>query len=156
MSIKVFPAQAQGIASAQVMKEQLKAVGIDVEVVVLEWGVQQQHLVKGDFDMAHVPQPTATDPDAYLFDRYHSKYPRNRGGYSNPKLDKLLEEARASLDEKRRHEIYAEVQKIVAEEVPVIIPLGPPRYDPYRTYVKGFVPMLNASRITLRETWLDK
>ena len=44
----------------------------------------------------------------------------NRGHYSNPKVDALLDEASASTDNDRRRELFAEVQRIVAEEVPYI------------------------------------
>ncbi|TAK33159.1 MAG: hypothetical protein EPO21_13775 [Chloroflexota bacterium] len=102
------------------------------------------------------PSVTYRDPDPYLFDWLHSQYARNRGKYANPRYDQAVEEGRRSLNPRRRHEAYAEAQLIAAEEVPMIVPLGPPRFDPYRSYVRGFAPLANAMRLTLRETWLNR
>jgi peptide/nickel transport system substrate-binding protein len=44
----------------------------------------------------------------------------NRGHYSNPQVDRLLNEASASADEERRLALFQEVQRIVARDVPYI------------------------------------
>jgi peptide/nickel transport system substrate-binding protein len=44
----------------------------------------------------------------------------NRGHYSNPRVDALLDEAGAAADQQRRLALYAEVQRIVSREVPYI------------------------------------
>ena len=43
--------------------------------------------------------------------------------WKHERFNNLLKEARAELDEKRRHELYAECQKIVRDEGGVIIPM---------------------------------
>lgn len=43
----------------------------------------------------------------------------NTQGYSNPEVDKLFDEAAATLDEKKRQELYTKVQQILVEDVPV-------------------------------------
>jgi peptide/nickel transport system substrate-binding protein len=44
----------------------------------------------------------------------------NRGRYSNPEVDRLLDVATAALSEAERKKYYAEVQKIVAYDAPYI------------------------------------
>ena len=44
----------------------------------------------------------------------------NRGYYSNPKVDALIDRARREVDPKVRKPIYAELQQILAEELPYI------------------------------------
>jgi len=44
----------------------------------------------------------------------------NRGHYSNPEVDRLLDEASASSDESHRLRLFQEVQRIVARDVPYI------------------------------------
>ena len=62
------------------------------------------------------------DPD--IFSVFHSsRFPpngANRGFYSNPTVDSLIDRARREVDPKVRKEIYAQVQSILAEEVPYI------------------------------------
>jgi peptide/nickel transport system substrate-binding protein len=42
----------------------------------------------------------------------------NSGYYSNPKVDKLLEQARKSTDQAERAKLYKQVQEIVHKDVP--------------------------------------
>jgi peptide/nickel transport system substrate-binding protein len=54
---------------------------------------------------------------------HSSRFPpngANRGFYSNPKVDALIDQARREVDPKVRKTIYAEVQLILAEELPYI------------------------------------
>jgi peptide/nickel transport system substrate-binding protein len=44
----------------------------------------------------------------------------NRGRYSNPEVDRLLDEASASSDEPRRLELFQESQRLIARDVPYI------------------------------------
>jgi peptide/nickel transport system substrate-binding protein len=43
--------------------------------------------------------------------------------WKHARFNKLLKEARAELDEKKRHELYVECQKIVRDEGGVVIPM---------------------------------
>jgi ABC-type transport system substrate-binding protein len=45
---------------------------------------------------------------------------RNRSRYSNPELDKLLDEAVNTFDRQRGRELYTKIQEIVSRDVPVI------------------------------------
>jgi peptide/nickel transport system substrate-binding protein len=59
------------------------------------------------------------DPDEYLFDCFHSTGWRNFSKYSNPKVDALLEQARAELDrEKKGGPLYMEAERLICEDVP--------------------------------------
>jgi peptide/nickel transport system substrate-binding protein len=44
----------------------------------------------------------------------------NRGHYSNPEVDRLLDEAGASSDEARRLELFQASQRLIARDVPYI------------------------------------
>jgi ABC-type transport system substrate-binding protein len=45
---------------------------------------------------------------------------RNRSRYSNPELDKLLEEAVNTFDRAKARELYVKVQDIISRDVPII------------------------------------
>ena len=57
------------------------------------------------------------DPDQYAL--WHSTQAANLSGYHSPKIDKLLEEGRETLDESARLDIYGQFQKAITEDVPV-------------------------------------
>ncbi|MGA2459777.1 MAG: ABC transporter substrate-binding protein, partial [Terriglobales bacterium] len=44
----------------------------------------------------------------------------NRGFYSNPRIDSLIDEARRQTDQNIRKRLYAEVQEVLAQDVPYI------------------------------------
>jgi peptide/nickel transport system substrate-binding protein len=44
----------------------------------------------------------------------------NRGHYSNPRVDQLIEFSRRETDQEKRRAAYQEIQRIVAEELPYI------------------------------------
>jgi peptide/nickel transport system substrate-binding protein len=60
------------------------------------------------------------DPDEYSYDLLHSEGWRNFAGYSNPKLDALLVQARQELDTARRGAMYRESEAMWIEDMPVI------------------------------------
>ena len=60
------------------------------------------------------------DADEYTYDIIHSKGWRNFYGYSNPKVDDLLERARRELDQGKRGALYKEAENTAFEDMPVI------------------------------------
>lgn len=108
---------AQTEAMAQVVKENLRKIGIDVYIEVLELGAFQEKAYKEkDFDMAITDGFWGPDPhNMYL--RF-SKGGHNLPGYSNPVVDELLERAAREPNTDVRRELYWKAQKILAEELP--------------------------------------
>ena len=63
------------------------------------------------------------DPDIFEFVFSSKKIPpngANRGRYRNPQLDALLDQARSEMDQQKRKQIFWEVQKIVANDLPYL------------------------------------
>lgn len=56
------------------------------------------------------------DPDQYVL--WHSTQQTNITGYSNPKIDKLLEDGRKTLDKTEREKIYGDFQKYLIDDAP--------------------------------------
>lgn len=111
------------VAMVRAIAEDLKAVGIEAEVRSYEWGTFYRDIRTGNFQMFSSTWVGVTDPDIYYQTFYSKNVPpegANRGFYSNPKVDELLEKARAETDNIRRKTYYSEVQKIVAAELPYV------------------------------------
>ena len=113
---------------ALVIAHQLRVVGIDVEVQAFEWGTFFYDVRSGNFEMASLQWPNVNDPDHYHYIFHSDSIPTeenggsgaNRGAYVNETVDALLDLGRRTIDVERRREIYAEVQSVVAEELPYI------------------------------------
>jgi peptide/nickel transport system substrate-binding protein len=80
------------------------------------------------------PRPT---PDILFSLLYASNAPWNESQYKSEKFDKMLIEARGSLDQAKRKEIYGQMQAMVAEEAGTIIPAYISNVDALSSKVKG-------------------
>jgi peptide/nickel transport system substrate-binding protein len=106
-----------------VIQQQLRDVGIVLDIRSFESATFLSDVIRGAFQMYGLRWVGGNqDPD--IFYVFHSSRfspdGANRGHYSNPKLDALVDEGRRQVDPKLRKPIYAEVQSILAEELPYI------------------------------------
>ncbi len=61
------------------------------------------------------------DPDNFIYVFYHSNgYFAKKIGYSNPEMDKLIEEARSITDPKKRAALYSKIGYLAHDDVPVL------------------------------------
>ena len=107
---------------AAVFQEQLRQVGIAVEIQSLEWGTFFADIRKGNFQLYSLTWVGIADPDIYHYAFHSGQIPpegANRGGYRNPEIDRLVEAGRREPSRKKRGEIYAKVQRILARDLPV-------------------------------------
>ena len=94
----------QSYQAAQLIAQQWRQLGLDVEVKPLQRQAQTQLIWfsrdKWDITMWRmVGRPERSDPDEFLYSLYHSSYAEkgyNFIGYINPEYDKLAEKQRTS------------------------------------------------------------
>ncbi len=113
------------VAMGTAIQADLNAVGFDVKIETYEWNTflgQVNPGLEGKADMAEMAWMT-NDPDTLPFlalrtEAWPDKGGFNSGYYSNPKVDELLEAARASTDQAERAKLYQEMQTIVQQDAP--------------------------------------
>jgi peptide/nickel transport system substrate-binding protein len=148
---------AAQVQAAEMLKEQLQQIGIDVTPNPQEWGTYIDTVItKKDFDAAIIGWIGAIDPDDWLYARFHTGEQWNTTGYSNPEVDKLLEEGRATTDQARRKELYDRAQQLIVTEAPFAFFYLYDQYEALRDYVKGYAHMANNSKATFKQVWLAK
>jgi peptide/nickel transport system substrate-binding protein len=107
-----------------VIQQQLRAVGIAVDIRSFEFATFFADVTHGAFQMYGLRWIGGNeDPDIFEYAFHSSKFPpngANRGYYSNPRVDALIDKARREVDLNVRKPLYAEVQRILAEELPYI------------------------------------
>jgi peptide/nickel transport system substrate-binding protein len=114
--------------SARLMSEavadQWKRVGVALELRPLEFGTMFSDISRGSFQMYALRWVGANnDPDIFEYVFSSKKMPPaggNRGRYSDPQLDLLLQAAHVEMDQEKRKTIVAKIQQIVAEDEPYI------------------------------------
>ena len=124
LSLKVGNAEEVRL-QATVIQQQLRDVGIDLDVRSYEFATIYADVLKGNFQMFSLQWVggAMVDPDILRRVFYSTQTPPagfNRGHYSNPEVDRLLDLAGAATSEADRKKYHGEVQKIIAEDAPYI------------------------------------
>ena len=104
----------------QMVQAELKKVGLDAELVNLDFGTAVERLLAGNYEAAYLGLDLDTDPDPFNV-LHSSQFPRrgqNFAYYSNPEVDRLIEAARGELDHSKRKKLYWKVHEIVAYDQP--------------------------------------
>lgn len=144
-----FPYQ---VAAGQMLKQQLRNIGIEVQLIAQESGVFFEALGNKDFDLTVVGWVGFVDPDEWMYDLFHSTGKWNQQAYANPRVDALLEEGRRTADRAERQRIYSDAQRIVADEAPMVFLYVNDQSSAFRDDVAGFVVHPTATSLFLRET----
>lgn len=78
------------------------------------------------------------DPDNWLPELFGTGAGNNHTQYSNPKLDELMKKAMAESDTAKRMDLWAQAQKMVVDDAPVIFLFHDERFILLKPYVKDF------------------
>jgi peptide/nickel transport system substrate-binding protein len=109
---------------AAVLQEQLHKVGIALDIRSFEFATFYSDVQKGSFQLYSLRWIGGNeDPDIFYYAFHSSSFPpkhANRSYYVNPEVDKLIEEGRNSVDQEKRKQAYAQVQQILARDLPYI------------------------------------
>ena len=122
----VYTASQAGFTSvAQIIQDNLRAVGIEVTLAPYEVNVFNDVTVnKHDFDGALQAYTTAGDPAIGIAREYITTPPgipfTNPTGYSNPKVDALFQQGALTTKLAERQKAYYAVQRLLAQELPTI------------------------------------
>ncbi|MDR1978760.1 MAG: ABC transporter substrate-binding protein [Synergistaceae bacterium] len=108
------------IDTATIIQAQLKKIGIDVSIQVMEWGAFLEKLKQREQKLyLQAWNSVIADPDYSLFGVFHSSQKLtglNRGVYGNPEVDKLLDEGKLVTDGPEREAIYLKLQRLIVDD----------------------------------------
>jgi peptide/nickel transport system substrate-binding protein len=106
------------------MQQELAQVGIALELRSFESATFLQDLTRGSFQMYALRWIGGNEqPEIFGYAFSTARIPpkgANRGRYSNPELDALLDDAGKSADQARRKTDYAKAQEILARDLPAV------------------------------------
>jgi peptide/nickel transport system substrate-binding protein len=139
------------VNAAQVLRQQLAEVGINVSVQALETGVFFNRLGNGDFEMTVVGWLGFVDADEWTFDLFHSTGAFNQQNFSDPGVDQLLERGRTLPDGEERWDVYREAQRRVATLAPMVFLYLNDRAAAFADGLTGFDVHPTLTTLSLRE-----
>lgn len=104
----------------QALQDEMKRIGIDLELVMLEGAMAIQRIIAGNYEAAYLGWELDPDPDPYAL--FHSSQTPPHGQnfvfFSNPEVDRIIDQARQELDISKRKELYWRLHEILVDEQP--------------------------------------
>lgn len=119
LTIRYLTADAED-AVIPIAKENYADIGIKFEPDVTDFNALVAKLGKKDYDFATVNTSQILDPSDTV-EELATNNPNNYAGYSNKKIDKLIQDGLSTLDETKRKEIYHELYKEFTQDPPYIL-----------------------------------
>lgn len=108
---------------AEVIQANLKDIGLNLEIDVFEWSKYVDLTYNLELNMFIGGWSIAPDLDLYYSAFYYSQNIGPGGNfteYNNSEVDALLEEARSTIDPKKRTALYIKIEEKVRERIPMI------------------------------------
>ena len=150
---------------AAIIRDELKKLGIRVDVVLLEQGALIQRMVKGDFESINFVftqsnLDPAMNPDFWLSSGsahvWNIAQAKPATDWEN-EIDDLMVTVMSSVDQAERKKTFDQIQKIFADQLPVIYFVAPRLYMGVSSRVGGLTPSIlrpqllwNVERMTVK------
>ena len=105
------------------LQQDFARVGVALDVRTYEFATLYADVLKGNFQLFTLQWVGVSDPDM-LRRVFHSKQMPpsgfNRGFFSSPAVDTLIDEATVSNDDAKRKALYGDAQRLIGTEVPYL------------------------------------
>jgi peptide/nickel transport system substrate-binding protein len=149
---------------SELFREQLRAVGIDAEIVTSDWaayigGIRDRRTVEGMWTLwqaTYIP-----DPEILLYTFWSKEIKpsgRNYVFYTSPVMDRLLDQSFTTVERAPRGAVIREIQKVAAADVAGVIPLFvQPVVEVWNKKFKGiqFIEYGGSSYTFLEKVWQE-
>jgi peptide/nickel transport system substrate-binding protein len=140
--------------AAIVLQEQLKQIGIEAEMVLLDAGTMIQTVyINNDFDMAVTGTSGYVDPHGVMIENFMTGSSGNFVGYSNSQVDDLINQGQVESDTEKRADIYRQIQQILLQDLPWVDFFVQNQFEALKKNIYGFEHIPTGSSIKLRRSY---
>lgn len=148
----------QVIRMAQWIIEDLKEIGIEAELEILDYATFFGHRWPNlEYDFIFTFQTPFQEADEWLYVQHHTNGSRNWMGISDPDLDEMIEEQSKIFDMDERIKMVHDIQKYILEEVVNPVPVFNHNViTPYQPWIKNSHPHASYGNLHYKEIWLDR
>ncbi|HRV96124.1 MAG TPA: ABC transporter substrate-binding protein [Anaerolineae bacterium] len=143
------------VRAAQVIQQQLAAIGITASINAPEWSQWLELEGNFNYDAYICNWNGLIDADQYYYLQHKSDQVFNFTGYENPEFDELVTEARSTSDFDERYQIYQDLNQILVDDAPYIYMYNKLEIRAYSPQVKGFVTRSDQAN-NFWTVWLDQ
>lgn len=143
--LKVTPQYSYTVRTGEVIAQQLAQVGVRVRIEQIEWAQWIDRVYKqADYDMTIIGHAEAWDAGNYANPKYYFRY-------DSARFQDVYRQSEATLDDRKRRDLYAELQKIMVDEAPVVWLYVYPRLVAAKKGVQGIWTNLPTPSMDLSE-----
>jgi peptide/nickel transport system substrate-binding protein len=153
VTLQAIAAPREYTQIAEIVREQVAQINIDVTVEPLEIGQFADNIGSGGFEWASTARGMRGDPSGYVVD-FHTGAPLNIAwfgeGWSNEEIDALYDQALTELDQEARIPLYQRIQELILEEAINIYTVQNYRFQAVQNRVTGMYVAFDNSNVGLR------
>jgi len=142
------------VKTGEILREQLKKVGITLEVQAVESGQYFEGLVGKKFDVAAAWWSVTVDPDLFYYPMQYSKSGWNFTGFKSDAADERLDAFRFTSDQAARRRMYPDLVRFFQEEGSLIVFSNEIQRYWTKPNVQGVVP-LSSLELRFEDAWLS-
>ncbi|MEQ6388021.1 ABC transporter substrate-binding protein [Bacillaceae bacterium S4-13-58] len=125
------------VDTAQVIAQQLKQIGIDVEIKLIDFSTWLEQVYTNEqFQSTIIGFTGKLDPYEILR-RFVSDYDKNFVNYNNPEYDAIISEALAATDKNEIADLYKQAQRMLTEDAISVFVMDPDRTIAMRGNLTG-------------------
>jgi peptide/nickel transport system substrate-binding protein len=146
---------ATGLQFAQLLQAQLRRINVDLTINPVNPTDLYQQVLQAKVNWARTDWTLRADPDGLLRILFYTGNYANSTRYSNPTVDKLLDEGNSNYDRDARKKIYAQIDQQVIDDIPYVWFFYVPEDAPMRANVQNYV-WIPDSVPRYRDVWLAK
>ena len=142
-TIKIYiSADPEVLDIVEVIQDYLAAVGLRAELTQLDWSAFKQAVNNGEADAFWLSWwADYPDPENFLLPLFHSASAGSAGNRTrcdDPELDKLIETAQRTVDERKRYRLYRQAENRVRENAPWVFMWHRTDFQVVQPWVTGF------------------
>ncbi|HEY0416056.1 MAG TPA: ABC transporter substrate-binding protein [Gaiellaceae bacterium] len=115
-----LPQYPELLKTGEVVREQLKKIGIDMKIQQVDVSVWFDRFSKGAYQITSAYQERTIDPDNFYSLVLKTGAAINATGYSNARVDRLIGQAAQETKLAKRKALYTQIRKIVFADAPLI------------------------------------
>jgi peptide/nickel transport system substrate-binding protein len=147
-TLRVAPQYYYTVRSGEIIADHLKKVGVTVKIEQIEWSQWLGRVFReADYDLTIIGHAEAWDIANYANPKYYFRY-------DSAKFQDLFQKSEATMDDKARRDLYGQMQKMLAEDAPVVFLYMHPRLAVARKGVDGLwkdlpVPVADLSEVAV-------
>ncbi len=150
----LFTQTPRGRASGQIFQQLWKQAGANMEIEQVDQATFPPRAFMRQFQVIGWRIVDLADPDVQMYANFHTGSPVALANYSNPELDKMLEDARVTPDQDKRIELYCAISRHINKEALWFWSFQNTYYAISTAKVKG-LPKMYSGVIDVSRAWLE-